>query len=245
MEKFCLKWNDFHQNISTTYSNLRMQDDLFDVTLVSDDGKQYSSHKLVLASSSDFFQSIVHNSKNKQIEFFIYLAGVRSTELEYILDYIYSGEVQLHQEELDKFLDIAKKLKIKGLIGNDEGRKSKVTEEEFIEEENVDPNQFINVVKFEEKSIVESINSSKRKQRVESNSMVNQSDINMKEIVKNMISQDGEKWICNNCGKEASNKWNLELHAEIHIEGLMFNCNKCDKTFRSRHILSKHRSRFH
>ena len=132
MEKFCLKWNDFHQNISTTYSNLRMQDDLFDVTLVSDDGKQYSSHKLVLASSSDFFQSIVHNSKNKQIDFFIYLAGVRSTELEYILDYIYAGEVQLYQEELDNFLEIAQKLKIKGLIGNHEGGKSKVTKEEFI-----------------------------------------------------------------------------------------------------------------
>ena len=152
MEKFSLKWNDFHRNITTTYSNLRKQEDLFDVTLVTDDGKHYSSHKLVLASSSDFFQSIVHNSKNKQIDFLIYLAGVRSMDLEHILDYIYAGEVQLYQEELDTFLDIAQKLKIKGLIGNDEGRKSKVTEEEFIAEENVDPNQFINVVKYEEKN---------------------------------------------------------------------------------------------
>ena len=249
MEKFCLKWNDFHQNITTTYSNLRKQEDLFDVTLVTVDGKQYSSHKLVLASSSDFFQSIVRNSKNKQIDFFIYLAGVRSMELEYILDYIYAGEVQLYQEELDNFLDIAQKLKIKGLIGKEEGSKSKVIEEEFISEETVHPNQLFNVAKDEvyigneEKSIVQSNNSSGRKQRVESNSMVNQSDINMKEIFENMISQDGEKWICNNCGKEARSKWNIELHAEIHIEGLEFNCNKCDKTFRSRNLLSHHRKR--
>ena len=118
-----------------------------------------------------------------------------------------------------------------------------MTKEEFIAEENVDPNQFINVEMYEEKNIVQSINSSIRKQGVESKSMVNQSDINMKEIVKKLISQDGEKWICNNCGKEARTKGNIELHAEIHIEGLEFNCNKCDKTFRSRNLLSHHRKR--
>ena len=88
--------------------------------------------------------------------------------------------------------------------------------------------------------------SSLRKQRVESNSNLinsNQSDINMKEIFENMISQDGEKWICNNCGKEARTKGSIELHAEIHIESLRFNCSKCDKTFRSRNLLSHHRKR--
>ena len=251
MEKFCLKWNDFQQNITTTYSNLRKQEELFDVTLVTDDGKQYSSHKLVLASSSDFFQNIVHNSKNKQIDFLIYLAGVRSVELENILDYIYAGEVQLYQDDLDNFLDIAQKLKIKGLIGNDEERKSKIIEEEFIPEETVYQNQFQNVAKNEgyneneEKSIVHSSINIIRKKRSGSNSTVNQSDINVKEILKNMISQVGEKWKCNNCDKEAKTKGSIELHAEIHIEGLEFNCNKCDKTFRSRNQLAAHKSRFH
>ena len=158
MEKFCLKWNDFQQNITTTYLNLRKHDDLFDVTLVSDDGKQFASHKLVLASSSDFLQSIIHNSKSKHLDFFIYLAGVGSVELQYVLDYIYAGEVQLYQEELDTFLDIAQKLKIKGLIGNEEGSKSKVTEEEFIPKETVHTNQFFNVAKnevYEEKSVAQ------------------------------------------------------------------------------------------
>ena len=47
----------------------------------------------------------------------IYLSGVESKELNYILDYIYEGEVQLFQEDLDKFLDVAHKLRINGLIG--------------------------------------------------------------------------------------------------------------------------------
>ena len=147
MEKYCLKWNDFHQNIENTYSNLRKHEDLFDLTLVTDDGKEFASHKLVLASSSDFFQSIIHSSKSKQIDFFIFLSGVRSLELEYILDYIYAGEVQLYPEQLNSFLDVAQKLRIKGLIGNDEKSKSTVSEKEFIPEETVYQNQFINIAK--------------------------------------------------------------------------------------------------
>jgi len=231
-----------------TSSPLRKQEDLFDVRLVTDDGKQFASHKLVLASSSDFFQSIIHNMKSKQLDFFIFLAGVRSVELEHILDYIYAGEVQLFQEELDNFLDIAQKLRIKGLIGNEES--TSAVKEEFISEVTVNPNQS-NVarnevnIENEEKSIVISNTSSIRKQRGGSKSIINQSDINVKEIVKNMIGQDGDKWICTNCGKEARTKGSIELHAEIHIEGLEFNCNKCDKTFRTRNRLSFHRNQNH
>ena len=34
------------------------------------------------------------------------------------MDYIYHGEVQLYQEDLDSFLDTANKLKVNGLIGS-------------------------------------------------------------------------------------------------------------------------------
>ena len=46
VEKFCLKWNDFHSNASKSFSNLRNEDDIFDVTLTSDDQKQISAHKV-------------------------------------------------------------------------------------------------------------------------------------------------------------------------------------------------------
>jgi hypothetical protein len=34
-DKFCLRWNDFHDNISGTFRELRKENDFFDVTLVS------------------------------------------------------------------------------------------------------------------------------------------------------------------------------------------------------------------
>ena len=43
MDKICLKWYDFQQNITTTYFNIKKQEDLSDVTLVTNDGKTYSS----------------------------------------------------------------------------------------------------------------------------------------------------------------------------------------------------------
>jgi len=36
-EKFCLKWNDFHENIGTTFSGLRDVQDFSDVTLACED----------------------------------------------------------------------------------------------------------------------------------------------------------------------------------------------------------------
>ena len=73
MEKFSLKWNDFQTNVSDSFNLLRTEQELFDVTLVSDDEVQISAHKLVLAASSSFFKSIF--TKNPHSEPMIYLGG--------------------------------------------------------------------------------------------------------------------------------------------------------------------------
>ena len=57
-EKLCLQWNDFQENIKSAIGNLREDKDLQDVTLVSEDGQQVEAHKVVLASSSPFFQKL-------------------------------------------------------------------------------------------------------------------------------------------------------------------------------------------
>merc|ERR1712189_65448 len=49
----------------------------------------------------------------------ICLTGITTMDLNNILDYIYQGEVQIFQENIEKFLDIAEKLKIDGLLSSD------------------------------------------------------------------------------------------------------------------------------
>ena len=125
-EKFSLKWNDFQSNVSRTFSQLRSEEEFFDVSLVSDDQKMMSAHKLVLSASSPYFKHIL--TTNKHSHPLLCLDGVSSAELQCVLDYIYQGEVQIYQEQLDRFLVVAQRLQLEGLISPDDDQERKVNE---------------------------------------------------------------------------------------------------------------------
>ena len=114
-EKLCVQWNDFKENIFTSFGSLRDDKDFSDVTLVCDDGKQLSAHRLILAASSPFFQDILR--KNKHAHPIIYMRGVKSDDLKDVVDFLYFGETNLYQENLDSFLALADELQLKGLMG--------------------------------------------------------------------------------------------------------------------------------
>merc|ERR1711899_569921 len=48
-ELFRLKWNDFTDNVMSTMSDIRHEEDFFDVTLAID-GRQLRAHKLILSA---------------------------------------------------------------------------------------------------------------------------------------------------------------------------------------------------
>ena len=86
-----------------------------DVTLVCEDGQHLKAHKVILAASSPFFEEILRKSKHPHP--LIYLKGFQSKVLLSILDFLYFGEANVYQEELDSFLAIAEEIKLKGLTG--------------------------------------------------------------------------------------------------------------------------------
>ena len=110
-EKFCLKiMSPSQDNVTKSFSKLRQESGLFDVTLVGSDQKQLSAHRLVLSACSDFFKTIFHSNTHSHP--LLYLDGVDHAEINLMLDYIYQGEVQIYQEHLDRFLEVAKKFKM-------------------------------------------------------------------------------------------------------------------------------------
>merc|ERR1712126_519774 len=140
--KFSLKWNDFQTNVSSSFSKLRTESDFFDVTLVSDDEVHISSHKVVLSASSDFFKNILRKSSHSSP--LIYLSGIKSKELNFVMDYIYDGAVQIYQADLDSFLDIAKRLQIDGLEGSQiDGSQIQEKEDNNSESEDFISNSYI------------------------------------------------------------------------------------------------------
>jgi len=114
-EKFCLRWNDFESNISSTFRELREDKDFFDVTLACDD-EQLQAHKVILSACSPFFRAILR--RNKHDHPLLYLKGVKYVDLVAVLNFMYHGEVNIAQEELNSFLAVAEDLQVKGLTQN-------------------------------------------------------------------------------------------------------------------------------
>ena len=104
-EKLCLKWNDFQENTNTAFVSLRNDLDFSDVTLACEDGNQVEAHKVILAASSPIFQNIL--KKNKHPHPLVYMRGIKAEDLVAIVDFLYYGEANVYQENIDSFLAIA------------------------------------------------------------------------------------------------------------------------------------------
>merc|ERR1712098_541769 len=110
-EKFCLKWNDFEANISGAFKELRDDKDFFDVTLACDND-QIQAHKVILSACSPFFRNILRRNSHQHP--LLYLKGVKYSDLQSVLNFMYHGEVNTAQEELNSFLAVAEDLSVKG-----------------------------------------------------------------------------------------------------------------------------------
>ena len=115
-EVFLFKWNNFQNNVTNSFKGLREENDFYDVTLVSDDNQQVSAHKIVLSASSEYFKTILKTNKHSHP--LLCLNQIDSSDLKNILDFIYNGELQIYPDQLDKFLNNAKRFQLQGLQQN-------------------------------------------------------------------------------------------------------------------------------
>jgi len=127
-EKFCLRWNDFETNISVAFRELRDDKDFFDVTLACDD-EQIQAHKVILSACSPFFRNVLRRNPHQHP--LLYLKGVKYTDLQSVLNFMYHGEVNVAQEELNSFLAVAEDLRVKGLTQNQSGASSSRPKETY------------------------------------------------------------------------------------------------------------------
>ena len=117
-EKLRLQRVDFKDNVDTLFRRLRDKCDFADVTLACEDGQQVEAHKVILASCSPFFMELLR--KNKHPHPIIYMRGVQFEDLVNIVEFLYLGEANIYQENLEVFLSLAEELQLKGLTGGAE-----------------------------------------------------------------------------------------------------------------------------
>jgi len=114
-EKFCLRWNDFESHISGSLKDIRDARDFFDVTLVCEE-EQLQAHKVIISACSPFFRNILQRNPHQHP--LVYLKGVKYAELQSVLNFMYHGEANIAQDDLNSFLAVAEELKVKGLTQN-------------------------------------------------------------------------------------------------------------------------------
>ena len=121
-DKFCLRWNDFESNLSAAFQEVREENSLYDVTVACDGGGEFPAHRLVLAACSQVLRQVICRKSQlggNQHQQVIYLRGVNSRDLKFILSFMYQGEVSIAQDHLNSFLAVAEDLQVKGLTQNE------------------------------------------------------------------------------------------------------------------------------
>ena len=244
-EKLCLQWNDFKDNLSSSFGELRQDKDLTDVTLACEDGRQVEAHKVILAASSPFFMHILKRYKHPHP--LIYMRGLKLEDLQAIVDFLYFGEANIFQEKLDSFLALAEELQLKGFTGADNSEKVKealaesnskkapVKREKLKQSNtsvsNVYPKDPNTAIVLEKNSI---------------NAELHHIDEQIKSMmtVADLRTNDGRRLAtCNTCGKQSASN-NMRQHIETnHITGVSHTCNICGKISRSRDALRQHRQK--
>jgi len=116
MTKHCRVESSFSCDLSLSLSSLLATSSLCDCSLVCSDG-QLSAHKVILAATSSFFSTVFNQFHIKHHNHpLIYLRGINTSQMKSVLDFLYSGSVNVAEEEVKEFLAVANDLQIEGLM---------------------------------------------------------------------------------------------------------------------------------
>ena len=254
-EKFCLKWNEYQENIMSGFKDLRHDKEFTDVTLACDDGQLAEAHITVLTTFSPLFKSLLNTKKLQQP--LIYMRGMKFEELSAMLDFLYCGEANVYQEQLDSFLALAKELKLQGLTEEIEGlaysetrvSSTPIKEEYFQQNEESTPREKLDSTAFENEA-EDPISTAEHNPVSKESHELDQQIKSMILSSKNFITNHGRRrkaFLCKVCGKEMRYA-DLKRHIEAnHLKGVSHSCDVCGKISRSRdglrvHIYKKHRA---
>ena len=233
VEKFNLTWNDFQSNITKSFKSLREESDLFDVTLISSDHRSVPAHKVVLSACSEFFKTIFN--KNNSANMSLYLDCATFKEINLVLDYIYQGEVQLYQEELEGFLGVAENLKLDGLLSNGETEKEPVSQEDKVHTTK-------KIHKLTTEKYYPSVASKQDERSLSTlNQSVQCSNAQVEEKFQELVLKEDKLFRCTVCNKTMPHRTNMKKHLETHLSGLSYECPLCGKTYRTEKALLDHK----
>ena len=105
---FCLE-------LAKRLNMLRRQDHLCDITLVTKDDKEFKAHRNVLSAASPFFFKLFQSEMKENREGIVRFEEISGAVMEDVLEFIYTGSVEVTQENCKDLIAAANYLLILGL----------------------------------------------------------------------------------------------------------------------------------
>lgn len=150
MAGYNLSWDESNRSSTLLDSLSSRREQFSDVSIITQGGKMFRSHRLVLAGSSPYFENVFNQTEDKQNNLVLCLPDVNEKYFDGILNFIYQGQTKVDAKELADFTNAAKRLKIRGLTTDDQIKteapedenddEEVPNEEEWnVEEENIEP----------------------------------------------------------------------------------------------------------
>ena len=206
-EKYTLTWHTYSEHLRKMMKELKSNDDFADVTLVTEDKKHIQAQRNILSACSPVFKDILQQEKRSNAT--IYLRGIKYTELESILQFIYLGEATFYEERMNEFLAVARSLEIKAICNaetesNDDDELSPsdpVTSPDNSEEKPLRPSQAAKTIQ------------------------------DRREVIKT-----NDKCECHQCDFETMSQDYLKKHIESKHEGIKYACNQSCLSGHRRHM---------
>ena len=185
------------------------------------------------------------------------MRGVKSEDLRAIIDFLYCGEANVFQDNLEGFLAIAEELQLQGLTGqanNDADACEETIKTSTIEREFQNYSREPQVSKYPRPPTTNPSQQIIRNESLSQNgtlAVVNSSagdmqtlNENINSLMEKSLEKDANgktRYRCKECGKESFYSNNIRKHIEAtHLEGVSIPCSQCEKTFRSRNALAQH-----
>lgn len=273
--KYNLAQKQFESNAGSLLRKLWKDKDFADVTLATADDKQIKAHKMILSSSSTFFENIL--LKNPHQNPLLYLKDISFSRLELILQFIYCGQCEVQQEDLVDFLATGRDLKVNGLadeedltktnyVGGEKNRACFDTGTNLRQQsglvpsdEDIYPDHMLEIgtgiakveasVSYNENSIVD-MGAGKVEVEASNNysecSVTLPSDTWSRKRKHDVVSpNENGKFPCDLCDYEATRPDNLRIHKQSRHEGVRFSCEECGKEFSNPSGLSLHKRTKH
>uniref|UniRef100_A0A182QNN7 BTB domain-containing protein n=1 Tax=Anopheles farauti TaxID=69004 RepID=A0A182QNN7_9DIPT len=115
-QQFSLRWNNYNSYITCAIDSLRYEEDLVDVTLISE-GRKIRAHKILLSACSPYFKDVFRENPCQHPV--IIFKNVPYMDLKALVEFMYQGEVSVPQEQLPSFLNTAEILAVRGLTDSE------------------------------------------------------------------------------------------------------------------------------